>query len=153
MVRLSALTMPAVSVPWRPNGLPMAARSWPTCTLLELPHVSGCSCEASTLTLITAMSVDSSVPTSVAFTVLPVWQRTLIELSPSTTCAFVTMSPFVSMTKPEPSACEDVRVRDDVAVRVDDEAEAFRLRGAAAGAERRRRRRSLGHGDVDDAGD
>ena len=56
------------------------------------------------LTLITAMSVESSVPTSVAFAVLPFWKRTLIEVAPSTTCAFVTMSPFVSMTKPEPSA-------------------------------------------------
>ena len=47
------------------------------------------------------MSVDGSVPTSVAFAIVPSGKRTLIEVAPSTTCWFVTMSPLVSMTKPD----------------------------------------------------
>jgi hypothetical protein len=64
--------------------------------LEDEPRVSGCSQLAATLTLITAMSVDGSVPTTVAFAVLPVGKRTVTEVAPSTTCWFVTMSPFVS---------------------------------------------------------
>ena len=38
------------------------------------------------------MSVDGSVPTTVALAVLPSWNVTLIAFAPSTTCWFVTMS-------------------------------------------------------------
>ncbi len=54
----------------------------------------------------TAVSVESSLPTSVAVAVLPSLKWTLIEDAPSTTCAAVTMSPFESQTKPVPSACD-----------------------------------------------
>ena len=97
--------MPEVIVSGRPNGLPMATTSCPGCTCDESPNVSGCRSDAGTSTLITAMSDPSSAPTSVAFTVLPLLNWTEYEVPPSTTCAFVTMSPFVSTTKPEPSDC------------------------------------------------
>src|SRR6266576_4543377 len=104
IVRLTALTIPVVMLSGRPNGLPIAATSSPTWRLDELPNVSGWSSEESPETLITAMSVDGSVPTSVAFSTVPSWKRTLIDVAPATTCWFVTMSPLVSITKPEPSA-------------------------------------------------
>src|SRR5579864_2381720 len=96
--------IPEVSVSGRPNGLPIAATGWPTWTAAELPNESGCSSEESTETLITAMSVDVSVPTTVAFAVFPSWKVTLIEVALDTTCWFVTMSPEVSTTNPDPSA-------------------------------------------------
>ena len=105
IVRLIALTIPAVIVSGRPYGLPSATTLCPGSTPAEVPSESGCSFAAATLTLITAMSVDLSLPMSVAFAVEPSWKRTLIEFAPSTTCSFVTMSPFVSITKPLPSAC------------------------------------------------
>jgi hypothetical protein len=50
----------------------------------------------------TAMSVEGSEPTSVAFAVVPSTKWTVIDVAPSTTCWFVTMSPFVSTTNPDP---------------------------------------------------
>ena len=61
-----------------------------------MPIVSGCSSDESTLTLMTAVSVESSLPTSVAVAVFPSWKCTLIVEAPSTTWAAVRMSPFVS---------------------------------------------------------
>jgi hypothetical protein len=46
--------------------------------------------------LITARSVDWSVPTTLAEYVLPFQKRTLIDLAPSTTWSLVTMWPSVS---------------------------------------------------------
>ena len=66
--------------------------------------MSGCSSLESTLTWITATSVDASAPTSVAFAVVPSSILTLIEVAPSTTWSLVTMSPFVSIMKPVPWA-------------------------------------------------
>ena len=57
---------------------------------------AGRSSEAGALTLITARSVDGSLPTSFALYVAPFQNLTEIELAPSTTCSFVTMSPFSS---------------------------------------------------------
>jgi hypothetical protein len=101
---LIALTIPAVIVSGRPYGLPSATTAWPGWTPEESPSVSGWSLEAGTLTLITAMSVDLSLPTSVAVAVEPSMNSTLIELAPSTTCSAVRMSPFESNSKPVPSA-------------------------------------------------
>src|SRR3954468_14411496 len=104
IVRFVALTMPAVIVSGRLKGLPIATTLWPGCTDDELPSASGWSCEAGRSTWITAVSVDLSLPTSVAFAVEPSWNRTLIESAPLTTCSAVRMLPFVSISKPVPSA-------------------------------------------------
>jgi len=104
IVRFVALTMPAVIVSARLNGLPIATTLWPGCTDDELPSASGWSSEAGRSTWITAVSVDLSLPTSVAFAVEPSSNRTLIESAPLTTCSAVRMSPFVSISKPVPSA-------------------------------------------------
>jgi hypothetical protein len=104
IVRFSALTTPVVTVPSRPNGLPMATTPSPTWTWLELAKASGCSSDFGASTLITATSVEGSVPTTFALAVWPLAKVTLIELAPSTTCWLVTMWPSPSITKPEPSA-------------------------------------------------
>ena len=96
--------MPAVTVLSRPKGLPIATTESPTSTVDSSANESGVSSEAGTSTSITARSVDGSVPTSVAATSSPSAKRTLRELAPSTTCAFVTMCPSSSRTKPEPVA-------------------------------------------------
>ena len=62
--RCRALTIPAVAVFSRPYGLPIATTGWPTWSALELPSAIGWSTEAGAFTLITATSVDGSVPTS-----------------------------------------------------------------------------------------
>ena len=60
--------------------------------------------EAGLSTWITAVSVDLSLPTSVALVVEPSWNMTLIEVAPATTCDAVRMLPFESISKPVPSA-------------------------------------------------
>ena len=105
--RLSALTIPDVTLSARPNGLPIATTPSPTCTELELPSESGWSSDAGASTFTTARSVDVSFPTSFAEYVLPSQNVTWIDVAPETTCSFVTMSPFESYTKPEPWAWED----------------------------------------------
>ena len=52
----------------------------------------------------TALSVELSEPTSVAFTVEPSWNVTLIVVAPETTCSAVKMLPFKSISKPVPMA-------------------------------------------------
>src|SRR5919202_3760640 len=106
IVRSSALTMPVVTVSSRPNGLPIATTPSPTSTVLESANVSGCSAERGASTLMTATSVDGSVPTTFALAVLPSENVTVIEVAPSTTCWLVTMWPSPSITKPEPSAVD-----------------------------------------------
>src|SRR5206468_10651636 len=102
--RWTALTIPPVSVSSRPNGLPIATTASPTLTLLESPSVSGCRTDCGASTLITARSVDWSLPTTEALYVLPFQNRTETESALSTTCSFVTMCPSESITKPEPWA-------------------------------------------------
>ena len=97
--------MPLVIVPSRPNGLPIATTPSPTSTSSESPRRSGSRNDAGASTLITARSVERSVPTSSALRVEPSEKRTVIELEPLTTCSFVTMWPCSSSTKPEPCAC------------------------------------------------
>ena len=58
------MLLPPVIVSGRPNGLPIATTAWPGCADAELPSVSGCNFDLATFTLITAMSVDASVPTA-----------------------------------------------------------------------------------------
>jgi hypothetical protein len=56
------------------------------------------------VTRMTAMSVAPSVPRTLPLAFVPSANVTVMVLAPSTTCALVTMSPFVSTTKPLPSA-------------------------------------------------
>ena len=104
IVRFVALTMPEVIVSGRLNGLPIATTLWPGCTDDELPSASGWSLEAGRSTWITAVSVDLSPPTSVAFAVEPSSNLTWIELAAATTCSAVRMLPFVSISNPLPNA-------------------------------------------------
>src|SRR5260221_424665 len=63
--RSFALMMPAVTVAWSPNGLPIASTQSPTCTPSEFPSFAvGKSLPASIL--MTARSVSSSTPTTLA---------------------------------------------------------------------------------------
>jgi len=89
--RWSALTMPAVTVPSRPNGLPTATTGSPTTSLLEFPTASGFNTDAGALTLMTAMSVDGSAPTTVALYVAPLGKLTLTDDAPLTTWSLVMM--------------------------------------------------------------
>ena len=82
----------------------MATTLWPGSTDDESPSASGCSLEAGSLTWITAVSVDLSLPTRVAEVVEPSWNMTLIDCAPLTTCSAVMMLPFESISKPVPSA-------------------------------------------------
>ena len=63
---LRALTIPLVAVPSSPNGLPRATTPSPTLSWVESPSSSGLSTEDGASTLMTARSVDGSVPTTVA---------------------------------------------------------------------------------------
>ena len=64
--RLSALTMPVVTVPARPSGLPTAMTGSPTAILSELPMAIGVRSLGAFFTVMTARSVDGSVPTTSA---------------------------------------------------------------------------------------
>jgi hypothetical protein len=70
----------------------------------ELPSASGRSVRPEGSTDRTATSVALSVPSTVAFRVVPSWKVTVTEDAPSTTCAAVTMWPLPSTTKPVPVA-------------------------------------------------
>src|SRR4051794_28501162 len=106
MLRPSALTTPVVTVPDRPNGLPIATTPSPTFTFEESANVSGWSLLDDTDTRITAMSLDASAPTTRAEALLPSANCTWIEPPPETTWSLVTMSPRLSTTNPDPSAFE-----------------------------------------------
>ena len=69
MSRLRAETMPTVTVPPRPNGLPIAITQSPTRILSESPNFTAVSLWPFGSTLSTARSVLVSVPTSVALSV------------------------------------------------------------------------------------
>ncbi len=64
--RPTALTMPLVTVPSRPNGLPIATTPSPTVTFELSASASGTSFEDGAFTCSTAMSVEESEPTTFA---------------------------------------------------------------------------------------
>jgi hypothetical protein len=80
---------PVVSVRSRPYGLPIAYAGSPTSTPPESASVSGVRLLASTFR--SARSVEASVPTTFAFSVLPSPILALTEEAPSTTWSLVTM--------------------------------------------------------------
>ena len=122
MLRCSAETMPAVTVPPRPNGLPIATTQSPTRVRVESPkRTKGRA--GSRLILSTAMS--------------EAWSRPTTSASYSVRSASVTV--ICSTTASGRAGAIDVVVGDDIAVGRDDEARAERAaalgdRAAAAAA-------------------
>src|SRR6059058_389019 len=96
-----ALTMPAVAVCVSPNGFPIATTQSPTLRASESPNGSVGSGRGA-LTWRTAISVLSSLPTTLASNSSSVAMRTRIFSAPLTTWLLVTMSPSGEMMKPEP---------------------------------------------------
>ena len=72
MLRPTALTMPAVVVSGRLNGLPIATTGSPTWAVEESANAIGCSSEAGTSTWITATSVRRVGAEHLGAAVLPV---------------------------------------------------------------------------------
>ena len=102
--------MPEVTVALRPKGEPTATTVWPTLRSLDLPSAAGVRSETPSA-LITAMSVSGSVPTTVAFLVVPSLKLTEIEpFLPATaaTWLLVRISPSLlsTMPEPDPDSCE-----------------------------------------------
>src|SRR5581483_835370 len=104
-VRPSADTMPWLTLPVRPSGLPMASTIWPAFTSSELPNVATFRLLASLSTRMTARSPAGNVPMTLAFTDSPpVAGTTSTAGSLPTTWAWVMMSPEPSNTTPDPVA-------------------------------------------------
>lgn len=99
--RLSAETMPLVTVPVRPSGEPIATTVSPTLTPSELPRVAAFRPDAFS-SLISARSFLLSVPTTLAVYDFPSLVDTLIEVAPEMTWLLVTISPPLVMITPEP---------------------------------------------------
>ena len=98
-------TMPAVTVPARSNGEPMATTCWPIWRLLEVPRVAVGS-PVTFWALITATSVVGSRPMILAGVDLPFWKSTSIwppPIAEAITWLLVMISPSEETMKPEPS--------------------------------------------------
>ena len=94
-VRPSAETMPLVTLPDRPRGLPIASTIWPTARCAESPNLAGVS--RARLTRTTARSLAANSPTSVAGSgVFELGEVTCSRCAPATTWSLVTMSPLSS---------------------------------------------------------
>src|SRR5580704_12679489 len=103
-VRPVADTIPSVTVPVNPSGLPMASTISPTRTALDFPKVACRNVPAAPRTRITARSSGANTPrTAAANVLLPLGSLTRTSLAEPTTCALVTISPSASKTTPEPS--------------------------------------------------
>src|SRR5216683_2266207 len=102
MSRARAETMPAVTVPPRPKGLPIASTQSPTFMTSLSPNgtaVSG----LSVLTRRRARSVLVSLPTSSALRLVSSCRMTVISSASAMTWLLVTTRPEESMMKPDPS--------------------------------------------------
>ena len=102
MSRLRAETMPAVTVPPSPNGLPIAITHSPKRSFSESPNCTALSGLAG-FTRSSAMSVLVSRPTISACSLSPLLNTTVISSASAMTWLLVTTRPLSSMTKPEPS--------------------------------------------------
>src|SRR6478735_1764565 len=101
--RLSALTMPLVTVLSRPSGAPTATTGSPTTTEAELP--SGRTGRPVRFTRTTARSYDASRPTMVAGSWEPSENSTRmlpVAAAEDTTWLLVRMKPSLLITKPDP---------------------------------------------------
>ena len=78
MSRLRADTMPAVTVPPRLNGLPIAITHSPSRSFSESPNFTALS-GLSVVTLSTARSTLVSLPSSVALSLVPSLRMTVIS--------------------------------------------------------------------------
>ena len=78
MSRFLAETMPAVTVPPRLNGLPIATTQSPRRSLSESPNFTAVSCRGG-LNFSTARSVFLSMPTMSALILVPSFMMTLIS--------------------------------------------------------------------------
>ena len=76
--------MPVLTLCSRPNGLPRLMTQSPTCRESESPTSTGVSVAPSASILITARSLDSSEPTTVASYESP-FTDTLMDCAPSMT--------------------------------------------------------------------
>ena len=101
--RPDALIMPLVSVNSRPNGLPIAATSWPTSASALSPSRAAPIPFLGSVSLSTARSESESPPSNSALTTSPLWKVTVRRSAPSTTWKLVTMRPSSLQTKPDPS--------------------------------------------------
>ena len=79
MSRLRAETMPAVTVPPRLNGLPIAITHSPSRSFSESPNFTATSGFAGGLNFSTARSVFLSTPTSSALILVPSFMMMLIS--------------------------------------------------------------------------
>ncbi len=79
MSRLRAETMPAVTVPPRLNGLPIAITHSPSRSLSESPNFTATKGFAGGLNFSTARSVFLSTPTSSALILVPSFMMMLIS--------------------------------------------------------------------------
>ena len=102
--RPRAETMPAVTVPPRPNGLPIATTQSPTRAVSESPNCTAGS-GLSDLTCNRATSPVSSRPSTLAFSEVLSCRVTVISSAPSITWLLVTTRPDASMMKPDPRLC------------------------------------------------
>src|SRR6478735_1142791 len=101
--RLSALTIPLVTVLSRPSGAPTATTGSPTTTEAELP--SGRTGRPVRFTRTTARSYDASRPTMVAGSWEPSENSTRmlpVAAAEDTTWLLVRMKPSLLITKPDP---------------------------------------------------
>ena len=103
MSRWRADTMPAVTVPPSPNGLPIAITQSPTREPSESPKPSGLSVFSPGSTRSSAMSVLASRPITFASSRVLSDRMTAILSASAMTWLLVTITPDASMTKPEPS--------------------------------------------------
>src|ERR1700690_1604057 len=94
--------LPAVTVPPRPNGLPIASTQSPTLALVDSPQeAAGNGVLASTFS--SARSVTVSRPTTCACSTVSSDKVTVIWSALAMTCALVTINPDGSMINPEPN--------------------------------------------------
>ena len=84
-------TMPSVTLERRPSGLPIASVRSPTSTSSEFAKIAGRGCAP--MMRMTARSIATSLPTSVAGCLSPEASVTANRVALSTTCALVTTSP------------------------------------------------------------
>ena len=104
MSRLRADTMPAVTVPPRPNGFPTASTQSPTRGYLSDIFTKGNFFPFPSVTLMSARSVRGSDPIIFASNFSPSSIVTVMSSASSTTWLLVTTNPSSEMKKPDPCA-------------------------------------------------